>query len=160
MKKLHFIALIFVAALCLAACATGKLNIPMELTPAELIQRAQEASDRNRYNHAMQYYMALLERNSTNIDLVCTAEYEIAYIYYKQKKYSQAKERFLLLLERYDAPGGDSLPPQFRRLATIVLERIKVKETPLRNRKNKNKTGVFKVSLLGENHRMQIDSAV
>ena len=144
MKKIHFIVLI--AALCLAACATGKLNIPLELTPAELIQRAQEASDRNRYNLALQYYKALLERNITNIDLVCTAEYEIAFIFYKQKKYGQAKERFQSLLERYDSPDGDMLPPQFRRLATIVLERIKVKETPLKNRKNKNKTGVFKVS--------------
>ena len=121
--------------MCLAACATGVLNIPEELTPAELIQRAQEASDRNRYNHARQYYMALLERNGTNIDLICTAEYEISFIYYKQKKYSQAKEGFHLLLERYEAPDGDLLPPQFKRLANIVLEQIKVKETPLKDRK-------------------------
>jgi tetratricopeptide (TPR) repeat protein len=146
MKNMRFFALIFVTALCFAACVTGKLNIPLELTPAELIQRAQEASDRNRYNLAMQYYKALLERNSTNIDLVCTAEYEIAFIHYKQKKYSQAKEGFQLLLERYDAPDGDLLPPQFRRLATIVLERIKEKETPLKNRKKNNSSGVFKVS--------------
>jgi len=125
----------FFTALCLAACATSVLNIPEELTPAELIQRAQEASDRNRYNHALQYYTALLERNSTNIDLICTAEYEISFIHYKQKKYSQAKEGFQLLLERYDAPGGDLLPPQFKRLSTIVLEQIKEKEKPLQDRK-------------------------
>jgi len=128
-------ALVFFAALCLAACATGVLNIPEELTPAELIQRAQEASDRNRYNHALQYYTALLERNSTNIDLICTAEYEISFIHYKQKKYSQAKEGLQLLLERYETPDGDMLPPQFKRLATIVLEQIKEKEKPLKDRK-------------------------
>jgi len=124
--------MVLILALCLAACVTGKLNIPEEISPAELIQRAQEASDRNRYNHALQYYTALLERNRTNIDLVCTAEYEIAFIYYKQKKYSQAKEGFDTLLERYDAPNGDMLPPQFKRLATIVLERISDKEKPLK----------------------------
>jgi len=134
MKKLHFTALALAAALCLAACATGALNIPQELTPAELIQRAQEASDRNRYNQALQYYTALLERNSTNIDLVCTAEYEIAFIYYKQKKYNQAKEGFNSLLERYEAPDGNMLPPQFKRLATIVLERIREKEKPLKGK--------------------------
>ena len=134
MIKLRFTAVVFFAALCLAACATGNLNIPHDLTPAELIQRAQEASDRNRYNQALQYYQALLERNSTNIDLVCTAEYEIAFIHYKQKKYSQAKEGFQSLLERYDAPDGDLLPPQFRRLATIVLERISEKEKPLKKK--------------------------
>jgi len=135
MNKLSFMALVFGAALCLAACATGTLNIPDELTPAELIQRAQEASDRNRYNQALQYYTALLERNRTNIDLVCTAEYEIAFIYYKQKKYTQAKEGFKNLLERYEAPDGDLLPPQFKRLATIVLDRISEKEKPLNERK-------------------------
>ena len=135
MKKSLFMFLVFTAALCFAACATGASNIPEDLTPAELIQRAQEASDRNRYNQALQYYMALLERNSTNIDLVCAAEYEIAFIYYKQKKYSQAKEGFQSLLERYDSPEGDFFPPQFKRLAAIVLERINEKEKPLKNRK-------------------------
>jgi tetratricopeptide (TPR) repeat protein len=135
MRNLRFMALISVAALCFAACATGTLNIPQELTPAELIQRAQEASDRNRYNQALQYYTALLERNSFNIDLICAAEYEIAFIHYKQKKYSQAKEEFKSLLERYDTPDGDLLPPQFKRLATIVLERISEKEKPLKARK-------------------------
>ena len=137
MKKLRFAAVVLFAALCFFACATGKLNIPEDLTPAELIQRAQEASDRNRYNHALQYYMALLERNSTNIDLVCTAEYEIAFIYYKQKKYSQAKEGLQLLLERYNSPEGDLFPPQFKRLAAIVIERINEKEKPIQKKKKK-----------------------
>jgi outer membrane protein assembly factor BamD (BamD/ComL family) len=137
MKNIRFFALVSGAALCFAACATGSLNIPQELTPAELIQRAQEASDKNRYNLALQYYEVLLERNRTNIDLVCTAEYEIAFIYYKQKKYSQAKEGFNALLERYDTPDGDMLPPQFKRLANIVLERISEKEKPLNKKKAK-----------------------
>jgi outer membrane protein assembly factor BamD (BamD/ComL family) len=145
MKNACFFALIFAVVLCLGACATGGMNIPEELTPAELIQRAQEASDRNRYSVALQYYTVLLERNSTNIDLVCTAEYEIAFIYYKQKKYNLAKEGFNSLLQRYETPEGDLLPPQFRRLANIVLERIIEKETPLKNRKPKD-TEVIQVS--------------
>jgi outer membrane protein assembly factor BamD (BamD/ComL family) len=119
---------IFVAALCLFACATGTLNIPYEMSPSELIQRAQEASDRNRYNYALQYYQALLERNATNIDLVCTAEYEIAFIHYKQKKYAQARTGFNNLLMRYDMPNGELLPQQFKLLAHKVLERIDEKE--------------------------------
>jgi len=121
---------VFVAALCFFACATGTLNIPYDMSPSELIQRAQEASDRNRYNYALQYYQALLERNSTNIDLVCTAEYEIAFIHYKQKKYAQAKAGFNTLLMRYDMPNGDLLPQQFKLLANKVLERISEKEKP------------------------------
>jgi len=118
------------AALLFSACATGSLNIPQNLSPSELIQRAQEASDRNRYNYALQYYQALLERNPTNIDLVCTAEYEIAFIHYKQKKYGQARAEFNALLERYNADDGEYLPPQFKLLALKVLERIDEKEKP------------------------------
>jgi len=159
MRKTHFIALLFIAALCAASCVTGTINIPEELSPAELIQRAQEASDRNRYKWAHQYYTALLERNSTNIDLVCTAEYEIAFIYYKQKKFSQAKEGFNSLLERYDSPDGDTLPPQFRRLSIIVLERIREKEMPRTRKKKKAKKSddAFDISLLREDHGVQFN---
>jgi outer membrane protein assembly factor BamD (BamD/ComL family) len=135
MKNTRFFILIFAAALCLTVCGAGKMNIPQDLTPAELIQRAQEASDKNRYKQALQYYVALLERNSTNIDLVCAAEYEIAFIHYKQKKYSQARSELNALLERYDTPEGAMLPPQFKRLGTIVLERISEKEKPLFKKK-------------------------
>jgi len=130
MNNLSHKILILAAALCFFACATGTLNIPYETSPSELIQRAQEASDRNRYNYALQYYQALLERNATNIDLVITAEYEIAFIHYKQKKYAQARAEFNNLLMRYDMPNGELLPPQFKLLAHKVLERIDEKEKP------------------------------
>ena len=120
------------AALCFSACATGKLNIPMDLSPSELIQRAQEASDRNRYNHAMQYYEALLERNPANIDLICTAEYEIAFIHYKQKRYVQARTELNALLDRYNTPDEEYFPPQYKILAKIILERITEKENSRR----------------------------
>jgi len=120
---------VFAAALFFSACAS-QLNIPQDLSPSELIQRAQEASDKNRYGYALQYYEALLERNPTNIDLVCTAEYEIAFIHYKQKKYARSRAGFNDLLERYNAPDGEHLPPQFKLLALKVLERIDEKEKP------------------------------
>jgi outer membrane protein assembly factor BamD (BamD/ComL family) len=120
-------ALVLGAALTCAACASNAA-VSDALSPAELIQRAQEAADRNRYKLALQYYHTLLERNSTNLDLVCVAEYEIAYIYYKQKKYPEAKAGMKALLARYNAHEEELLPPQFKRLATIVLERIEEKE--------------------------------
>lgn len=123
--------------LFLSACVTTLLSIPEDLSPAELIQRAQEASDRNRYNTALQYYNALQTRNPSNIDLICTAEYETAFIHYKQKKYNLAKEEFGALLDRYDAPDGGYLPQQFKLLSKKVLERIEEKEKPLKVKKNR-----------------------
>ena len=111
-----------------SACAGGPVNVPEDLSPAEIIQRAQEASDRNRYNVALQYYQVLRERNPDNNEMICTAEYEIAFIHYKQKDYAQAKDEFNALLERYEAPGGYNLPQEFKILANIVLKRIEEKE--------------------------------
>jgi outer membrane protein assembly factor BamD (BamD/ComL family) len=99
-----------------------------EMTSEELVQRAQEASDRNRYTTALQYYEALLVRNQTNYDWLLTAEYEIAFIHYKQKKYGEAKGELNALLSRYDTPDAELLPQQFKRLCNIVLESIGKKE--------------------------------
>jgi outer membrane protein assembly factor BamD (BamD/ComL family) len=106
------------------SCASGPLNIPDGLSPAELIQRGQEALDRNKYDHALQYYEVLLQEYPTNMELVCTAEYEIAFIHYKQKKYSQARSEFNSLLTRYDTPDAELLPLQFKILSEIVLEKV------------------------------------
>ena len=128
-KKMRiFIAL---AVLLLSACITT-LNISEDLSPAELIQRAQEASDRNRYNTALQYYQALYERNRHVIDLVITAEYEIAFIHYKQKNYQQAKTELTAVLEYYNTPDEELLPQHFKRLAQIVLASIDEKESQRR----------------------------
>jgi len=136
--KTYVVFIILVSVLFISACATSADKISTELSPAELIQRAQEASDHNRYNAALQYYQALLDRNPHNIDLICTGEYEIAFIHFKQKKYDQARAGLNALLERYNNPDAELLPQQFKRLATIVLENIAEKEKPLFSKKKQN----------------------
>jgi outer membrane protein assembly factor BamD (BamD/ComL family) len=117
----------------LSACATVPQDIP-ELSAEELVQRAQEASDRNRYNLALQYYQALYDRNQNNSDWVLTAEYEIAFIHYKQKKYGEARQELNALLGRYDNPDAELMPQQFKRLASIVLKSIDEKEAKQKKR--------------------------
>jgi outer membrane protein assembly factor BamD (BamD/ComL family) len=114
-----------------SACVTT-VNIAENLSPAELIQRAQEASDKNRYNIALQYYEALYDRNRNNIDLIITAEYEIAFIHYKQKKFEQSREELTALLKYYDNPDEELLPQHFKRLAQIVIQKIDNNEKPKR----------------------------
>ena len=130
MQKI-FTVLFLISPVFFSSCVTRPEKIPPELSPAELIQLAQEASDHNRYNTALQYYQVLLSRYSHVIDLVCTGEYEIAFIHYKQKKYSQARSELNALLERYNSPDEELLPQQFKRLANIVLDSIDKKEKPL-----------------------------
>jgi outer membrane protein assembly factor BamD (BamD/ComL family) len=107
-----------------AGCLSRPVNIPDTITPAELVQRAQEASDRNRYKQSLGYYEAILERFPENDEYVCAAEYEIAFIHYKQKKYDLAESEFRDLLARYDQTDAELLPPQYKILANIVTAKI------------------------------------
>jgi outer membrane protein assembly factor BamD (BamD/ComL family) len=120
-------------ALLFSTCAST-VNISEDLSPAELIQRANEAMDRNRYKIAIQYYEALRDRNQSNIDLNITAEYHIAFIHYKQDKLEQARDELNSVLEYYNSPDAELLPQHFKRLSQIVLQTIDEKE----KRKNPN----------------------
>ncbi|GBU27155.1 hypothetical protein R84B8_00680 [Treponema sp. R8-4-B8] len=124
MNRLFF-ALVII--LLFSTCAST-VNISEDLSPAELIQRAHEAMDRNRYGIAIQYYQALRDRNPSNIDLIITAEYHIAFIHYKQKKYEQAKEGFNGILAYYNSPDQELLPQHFKKLSQIVINNIEEKE--------------------------------
>ncbi|MDR2070265.1 MAG: tetratricopeptide repeat protein [Treponema sp.] len=126
--RLTYLPLIVVLGMLLSACHSGPVAVKADTSPAEIVQRAQEASDKNRYNQALEYYEIILERFPDDIDMVCTAEYEIAFIHYKQRKYDLAREEFNALLERYDSPDEVLLPPQYKRLAAIVLERMAEKD--------------------------------
>jgi len=127
-KKLYLL-LTLVTALFLSSCASS-IIISEELSPAEIIQRGQEALDRNRYKAAILYYQALYDRNPHSIDLTITAEYHIANIHYKQKKYDLARDELNAILKYYDTPDEELLPQHFKKLAIIVLNRIDEKEKP------------------------------
>jgi len=119
---------ILMMMLFLSSCAT--ITISEDLSPAEIIQRGQEALDRNRYRVAIQYYQALYDRNPHNIDFIITAEYHIANIHYKQKKFDQAREELNAILEYYNTPDEELLPQHFKKLAEIVLNSIEEAEKP------------------------------
>jgi len=114
-------------AFLFSACASTT-KISENLSPAEIIQRANEAMDRNRYSAAIQYYEALHNRNQSNIDLIITAEYHIAFIHYKQRKYEQARRGLSAVLEYYNSPDQELLPQHYKRLSQIVLQTIDDKE--------------------------------
>jgi outer membrane protein assembly factor BamD (BamD/ComL family) len=123
MSRIHFLSLALLISL-IFACASRPVDIPDDLSPEELIQRGQEASDRSRYKQSLQYYEAILERFPSTTDMLCAAEYEIAFIHYKQKLYDQSKAEFQALLDRYDTLDAELLPQQFKILSEIVLARM------------------------------------
>jgi outer membrane protein assembly factor BamD (BamD/ComL family) len=115
-------------SLLFISCVSGPADIPEGTDPDKLIQLGQEASDKNKYALALQYYQAVLDRYPTLIDSVCGAEYEIAFIHYKQKKHDLAKQELNGLLARYDEPDAELLPGEYKILANIALKKIEDKE--------------------------------
>jgi outer membrane protein assembly factor BamD (BamD/ComL family) len=120
--------LLAISFLFLASCSSGPANIPDTLTADKLIQLAQEASDKNKYDLALQYYTAVLDRYSSDSDSVCAADYEIAFIHYKERKYDTAKQELNDLLVRYTGQDAELLPGQYQILANIVLQKIAEKQ--------------------------------
>jgi outer membrane protein assembly factor BamD (BamD/ComL family) len=112
------------SAFAFAACSSGPVIVSEDTPPTKIIQRAQEASDNNKYNTSLQYYEILLERYGSINEYLCTAEYEIAFIHYKQKKYPEARSEFIALLARYEDVDAELLPPQFKVLSEKVIARI------------------------------------
>ncbi|MDR3301282.1 MAG: tetratricopeptide repeat protein [Spirochaetaceae bacterium] len=107
-----------------AACYTGPVTIPDGATAAEIVQMGQVAMDRNRLAQAIQYYEAIRLRFPENSEAVVGADYEIAFIHYKQEKYDDAREEFSALLEKYNAPEGGGLPKKYQILSNTVLKKI------------------------------------
>ncbi|MDR2510568.1 MAG: hypothetical protein LBC77_08000 [Spirochaetaceae bacterium] len=119
------------SSLCLAAvsgCASGPISVPEDSSAEEVIQLAQEAMDKDRYKLAIQYYEAVIDRFSFNAEAVCDAEYGIALVHYKQKKYDLAKEEYSALLDKYTGAQAAKLPKKYQVLSKIGLEKIAEKQ--------------------------------
>jgi outer membrane protein assembly factor BamD (BamD/ComL family) len=130
--KARYVFYAVMAASLFVACAGAPKSIPEDLSARELVQRAQEATDAYNYQAATAYYKALGERFASDPASKATADYEIAFIAYKQNHYAAAKEGFEALLARYAGPDGASLPPRYAILSKKVLESIaeKTKSDP------------------------------
>mgnify|MGYP001204031843 CR=1 FL=1 len=111
-------------AAALSSCASAPKEIPADLSAQTLIQRAQEASDAYNYKAAVAYYQALRDRYGSDPAYLCAADYEIAFIAYKEARYAEARTGLTALIERYNAADGESLPPRYRILADKVLAKI------------------------------------
>jgi outer membrane protein assembly factor BamD (BamD/ComL family) len=112
----------------LISCQTIPKDIPTDLTPSELVQKAQDAADKNNYKSAETYYDVILERYPLNNEFVCISQYEIAHLHYKQRKWDLAKSELLALLDRYTKADAELLPAKYKTLSNIVLEEIREKQ--------------------------------
>jgi len=122
--KIRFVLAAAAAAALALSCAGAPKAIPEDLTARELVQRAQEASDKYNYKAATAYYEALRDRYGSDPSTACAADYEISFIQYKQKRYAEAKAGMESLLKRYEGEDAKTLPPRYSVLAKKILDRI------------------------------------
>lgn len=107
MKKLIYLLL---TILIISSCVTTELVIDDSLSPAELFQLAQKASSNKKYDNAVKYYEVFIDKYSDDTQRLVEAEYEIAFINFKQGNLAKSKKLFTALLDRYSAEGTQVLP--------------------------------------------------
>jgi len=121
------IVLALLLAALLSACQSTPEEIPEDLSKAQMFQRAQEQVDDGNYEEALRYYREFILRNPEDPGSIMEAEYEIAYIAYKQEDYDVAEERFQTMLAQYEADEAGTLPEWPRVLAVKLIDRIEEK---------------------------------
>ena len=92
-------------------------------------KNAQQAMDESRYDTALYYYEVFLIRYPENHQKVIAAEYERAFIHYKQRQFAEAKAGFEEIIRKYDeSPYAMLYHPRFRYLCEIGLENLEKKK--------------------------------
>lgn len=116
--------LIFVAVLCLCSCMTAPKTVPEDATVEELTLLGQQSLDISNYKAAEVYYSTIINRFGSDIAVLVAAEYEIAHIRIKQKKWDEAQEMLNRIVSYYDGTEEGLLPAHFKKLAQIDLAKI------------------------------------
>lgn len=120
-------------AALLLGCQTPMPDTSERMAPAEYFQAARDAIGQRSYQAAMDYYRAYLERfpasaHPDELERNLWAEYEIAFMHHKLDDDQTAIELLSVLVARYDAEGGEDLPPAPGRLARRVIEELQSAE--------------------------------
>jgi outer membrane protein assembly factor BamD (BamD/ComL family) len=112
----------FAPLVALAACrSTGPVDLT-GLTPAEVFQRAQDASDNGDYRRALAYYEGFLAEPGIDAGRGAWARYETALLYHKMGDDDTALAKFDELLALYQT--DKTLPEGPKILATNVKAAI------------------------------------
>jgi len=113
MKKLRLFLLLALGWLfplvLLGSCASAPVQIEQDLSPTQILQKAQEASDAGKYKLALRYYQLFLEKYPEERERSLWARYEIALLHHKMGDDETALNLFNELIQMY-AGGGEGLP--------------------------------------------------
>jgi len=113
-------------------------NVPQDMEVIDLIQKAQEAFEINNYRGAKKWYEIVVKRFGDDLPTRIEAEYEIAHILVKQKKWKEAYKMLASLISIYETKDGMKMPPEFYKLAKLDYEKV-IAKLPLSYIQKENK---------------------
>ena len=120
-RRLLVLAALALLAVLTSCRSTGPVDLT-GLTPAEVFQRAQDASDGGDYRRALAYYEGFLAQPGIDAERGAWARYEIALLYHKMGDDDTALAKFDELLAMYEK--DPTLPQSPKILATSVKAAI------------------------------------
>lgn len=89
---------------------------------------AQASYDQGNVKAAQTYYEAIIIRYGDQMDKLVEAEYEIAHLKVKEKKWQQAIPDLQRVLSYYESDVDGVLPPAFKKLVEIDMAKIPERE--------------------------------
>lgn len=126
--KTRQITLIILACITISILLLGCYSVPSEipsgLSADELILLAQTSQDEGNVKAAQMYYETIIIRFGDNKSLLVEAEYEIAHLKVKEKKWAQAIPDLERILSYYEEDDASLLPPEYKKLAQIDYAKI------------------------------------
>ncbi|MBE6344240.1 MAG: hypothetical protein J6B32_06115 [Spirochaetaceae bacterium] len=124
-KQFFYVALATIFTIIIfSGCYSVPKDIPSDLSAEELIQLAQSSYDDGNVKAAQAYYEAVIIRYSSDMALVVEAEYEIAHMKIKEKKWQQAIPDLQRILSYYESDYSGILPQAYKKLAQLDLDKV------------------------------------
>ncbi|NLK47059.1 MAG: hypothetical protein GX297_10480 [Treponema sp.] len=115
---------IFAISILFISCNTVPKELDSDLSPEEIILKAQQYSDEGKTSVAEMLYYKLLDQYGTDSTYRVIAEFEIAHIKFKAKKYAEAQPLYEDIINIYETTY-DTLPGKYLVLARNDLEQLK-----------------------------------
>ena len=109
------------------SCNTTK-EIPEGLTAPQLLQRGQAALDSSDYKTSEKCFLKTIEEYGDDTNTYIEAKYELAHLYIKTRDYRKAYYNLEEILELYDYAQVGDLPPAYKKLALIEMDKIPEKK--------------------------------
>lgn len=127
-RTIYFAGILLALIFFVTGCQSAPKDIPQNLSAEELINLAQSSYDSGNVKAAQAYYEAIIIRYGDQMDKLVEAEYEIAHLKIKQKKWQQAIPDLQRILSYYEADTTGVLPSAFKKLAELDMAKVPEKE--------------------------------